>query len=149
MANKVGEFQERALSPSASTMKRLEVVIPPWSLDEFKEATLALRILEFTVVEVQHSSSAVVASETRLYRGREYTVNLLPRLKVEFVLSDDDVKASLEKLAELAHPESIAVFNLDQIVNVDETSLLREASPDRTIRRSSGGVPRQIGGMGP
>jgi|SRR5580693_5867862 nitrogen regulatory protein PII len=130
-------------------MKRVEAVITPWTLDEFKEAALELKILEFNSVEVQHSSSVTVARETRLHRGREYTVDLLPRLKLEFVLFDDDVRATLEKLAELVHPEIIAVFKLEQIIPIAESNLSSDPSLGRAVSRSTEAVLRQIGGSDP
>lgn len=95
-------------------MKRIETVITPWSLDTFKEAAPKLGISEFNLVEV-YSVGCTTTTETRkrLYRGIEYTADLVPRLKLEFVLFDDDVKATLHQLHELVHPESISVFKLD------------------------------------
>ena len=96
-------------------MKRIEAVITPWTLDTFKEAASGLGISEFDLVEVHRSGCATVEGQRRLYRGSEYTVDL-PRLRLEFVLLDDDVQTTLHHLVKLIHPESIAVFTLDQIV---------------------------------
>jgi hypothetical protein len=52
-----------------------------------------------------------------LYRGCEYAVDLVPSLRLEFVLFDDDVQTTLHDLLELIHPESIAVFTLNQIIS--------------------------------
>jgi nitrogen regulatory protein P-II 1 len=97
-------------------MKRIETVITPWSLDTFKEAAPKLGISEFNLVEVYSAGCTTIERRKRLYRGHEYTADLLPRLKLEFVLFDDDVKATLHQILELVHPESIAVFKLDQTI---------------------------------
>jgi nitrogen regulatory protein PII len=96
-------------------MKRIEAVIAPWALDAFKEAAPKLGISEFDLVEVHRSACAAVEGQRRRYRGSEYTADL-PRLRLEFVLFDDDVQTTLHHLLKLTHPESIAVFKLDQIV---------------------------------
>ena len=95
-------------------MKKIEAVIPPWTLDTFKEAALELGISEFDLVEVYRSGCTTIEGRRKLYRGREFAADLLPRLKLEFVLLDNDVKTTLHRLLELVHPESIAVFKLDQ-----------------------------------
>jgi len=96
-------------------MKRIEAVIAPWALDAFKEAAPRLGISEFDLVEVYRSGRATVEGQRRFYRGSEYTADL-PRLRLEFVLFDHDVQTTLHHLVKLIHPESIAVFTLDQIV---------------------------------
>jgi len=97
-------------------MKRIEAVITPWTLDTFKEAAPGLGISEFDVVEVFRSGCALTDGQQRLYRGREFRADLLPRLRLEFVLFDDDVQATLHRLLELVHPESIAIFRLDRTI---------------------------------
>src|SRR5208282_5894526 len=66
------------------------------------------------IIEVYRSSTTATAGRHRLYRGREFVADLAPRLKLEFVVFDDDVQTTLHQLSELVHPESIAVFQLDQ-----------------------------------
>ena len=95
-------------------MKKIEAVIPPWTLDTFKEAALELGISEFDLVEIYRSGCTTIEGRQRLYRGQEFAADLLPRLKLEFVLFDDDVTTTLHRLLELVHPESIAVLKLDQ-----------------------------------
>ena len=94
-------------------MKRIEAVITPWSLDAFKEAAPRLGISEFDLVEVYRSGCETTDGQ-RVYRGRQFAAALLPRLRVEFVLFDDNVQATLHELLELVHPESVAIFKLDQ-----------------------------------
>ena len=95
-------------------MKRIEAVIAPWALDAFKEAAPRLGISEFEMVGVYRSGCAT-EGQRRLYRGSDYTPDL-PRLRLEFMLFDDAVQTTLHHLVELIHPESIAVFKLDQVV---------------------------------
>jgi nitrogen regulatory protein PII len=124
-------------------MKRVEAVIAPWSLDEFKEAAPKLGISEFTIVEVHRSCGKTMRSQKRLYRGNEYTVDLLPRLKLEFVLFDEDVQTALHELVELIHPETIAVFRLDQILSSLTDRLTSSSMLDRVSNRQNGAVMSQ------
>jgi nitrogen regulatory protein PII len=94
-------------------MKRIEAVITPSALDAFKEAAPGLGISEFDIVQVYRSGCAVAKGPQQLYRGSEYTADLL-RLRLEFMLFDDKVQTTLHQLLELVHPERIAVFKLDQ-----------------------------------
>ena len=97
-------------------MKRIEAVIAAWALDTFKEAAPQLGISEFELVEVYRSGCESIEGGKRIYRDLEFKADLSPRLRVEFVMFDDDVQATLHRLLELVHPESISVFRLDQEV---------------------------------
>jgi nitrogen regulatory protein PII len=97
-------------------MKRIEAVITPSTLDSFKEAAFRLGISEFELVEVYRLGCETIEGANGLYRGSEYTAELSPRLRVEFVMFDDDVQKTLHGLLQLVHPESISVFRLDQEV---------------------------------
>jgi nitrogen regulatory protein P-II 1 len=124
-------------------MKRVEAVIAPWSLDEFKEAAPRLGISEFTIVEVHRSCGKTMGSEKRLYRGNEYTVDFLPRLKLEFVLFDEDVQTALHELGELIHPEAIVVFQLDQTISSLTDELTSSSLLSRVSNRQNGAVISQ------
>jgi nitrogen regulatory protein P-II 1 len=130
-------------------MKRIEAVITPWTLDAFKEAAPKLGISEFNIVEVHRSGCAATEGQKRLYRGVEYRVELLPRLKLEFVLFDDDIKATLEKLMDLVQPDSIAVFKLDQTLWPAKANLSNPSSLGRKANRPAGATIRQIGRLAP
>jgi nitrogen regulatory protein P-II 1 len=97
-------------------MKKIEAVITPSTMDTFKEIAPKLGIKEFDLIGLHRSACTANGSETRLYRGSPYIVDLLPRIKVEFVLSDDDVESTLHRLLELVHPESIAVVTVDALL---------------------------------
>lgn len=112
---------ERSLAGLASLswespMRRIEAVITPRTLDTFKEAAPRLGIATFDLVDVYRSGCATIERGQRLYKGREFTAALLPCLRVEFVLFNDDVHATVHQLLQPAHPESISVFRLDQEV---------------------------------
>ena len=96
-------------------MKRLEVVIEPRALDLFREVAPQLGIAEFDVTQVYHSVSPDSAQH-RLYRGSQYAVELLPRLKVDFILFDDKTQPTLNKLIELLHPDRVAIAKVDQAI---------------------------------
>src|SRR5712672_2026318 len=130
-----------------SSMKRIETVITPWSLDTFKEVAPKLRISEFNLVEVFRAGCTTVEKRKRIYRGTEYTTDLLPRLKLEFVLSDDDVTATLHQLLELVCPESIAVFKMDQTIWPANGNLTSSAPLVHTTNRPTGVAIRQIVGL--
>jgi nitrogen regulatory protein PII len=100
-----------------SRMKRIEVVITPWTLDAFKEAAPQLGISEFDLIEIYRSGYATIKERQRIYRGCEFTIDLVARFRIEFVLFDDDLQAKLDHLIELVHPESIAIFRLDQTIS--------------------------------
>jgi nitrogen regulatory protein P-II 1 len=97
-------------------MKRIEAVITPSTLDSFKDAASQLGISEFELVEVYRLGRETVDGTNGLYQGSDYRAELSPRLRVEFVMFDDDVQKTLQRLLQLVHPESISVFRLDQEV---------------------------------
>jgi len=74
-------------------MTKLEAVIQPSKLDAVKEALLAIGIDGLTVLEVRGHGRQ--KGHTEFYRGREYSVDLLPKIKLEIVLRDEVVKAIL------------------------------------------------------
>jgi nitrogen regulatory protein P-II 1 len=97
-------------------MKRIEAVITPRTLDTFKAAARRLGISEFELVEVYRLGSNATEGGKGIYQGCEYRTDLSPRLRVEFVMFDDEVQATVHRLLEFVHPESISVFRLDQEV---------------------------------
>jgi nitrogen regulatory protein PII len=97
-------------------MKKIEAVIAPWALDTFKEAAPRLGITEFELVEVYRSGCETFDRRKGLYRGQEFTSDFSARLRIEFIMFDDDVQAAVHQLLELVHPESISVFRVDQEV---------------------------------
>jgi len=126
-------------------MKRIEAVITPWTLDTFREAAPELGISEFDIIEVYRAGCTTNQGRQRLYRGRKFAADLLPRLKLEFVLFDDDVQSTLHQLLELVRPESIGVFQLDQ-THRPAHGHLTKLPPLRPTANHSAEMPvRQVG----
>ena len=92
------------------------MIIAPWTLDSFKERALQLGISEFDLVEVYRAGCETIDRRKRIYRGNQFTTDFSPRLRIDFVLSDDDVQKTLHSLMRLVHPESLAVFRLHEKV---------------------------------
>jgi len=74
-------------------MKKLEAIIKPFKLEEVKEALAELGIEGMTVTEVKGFGRQ--KGHTEIYRGSEYTVDFLPKVKVEVVLADDMVERAV------------------------------------------------------
>jgi nitrogen regulatory protein P-II 1 len=81
-------------------MKKIEAVIKPFKLDEVKEALQDLGLQGMTVVEAKGFGRQ--KGHTELYRGAEYVVDFLPKLKLEVVVSDDQVDAAVEAITNAA-----------------------------------------------
>jgi nitrogen regulatory protein P-II 1 len=75
-------------------MKKIEAVIKPFKLDEVKEALQDLGVQGMTVLEAKGYGRQ--KGHTELYRGAEYVVDFLPKIKIEVVVSDDQLNAALE-----------------------------------------------------
>jgi nitrogen regulatory protein P-II 1 len=82
-------------------MKKIEAVIKPFKLDEVKEALQALGIQGMTVLEAKGFGRQ--KGQTELYRGAEYVVDFLPKIKIEAVVADDQLGAALEAIQAAAH----------------------------------------------
>ncbi len=81
-------------------MKKLEAIIKPFKLDEVKEALSALGVVGMTVSEVKGFGRQKGHSE--LYRGAEYVVDFLPKVKIEVVLPDELVEKAVDAICEAA-----------------------------------------------
>jgi nitrogen regulatory protein PII len=99
-------------------MKRVEVVLKSSALDTFNESAASLGISEYDVSEVRFSPSLAVKERRRLYRGHEYTLDLLARVKIGFAVLDQDVKRIAQDLLTLASPDSITIFALDELITM-------------------------------
>jgi len=74
-------------------MKKIEAIIKPFKLDEVKEALHEIGVQGMTVTEVKGFGRQ--KGHTEIYRGSEYTVDFLPKLKLEMVLTDAQVEAAV------------------------------------------------------
>jgi nitrogen regulatory protein P-II 1 len=81
-------------------MKKLEAIIKPFKLDEVKEALSGIGVVGMTVTEVKGFGRQKGHSE--LYRGAEYVVDFLPKVKIEVVVPDDLVDRAVEAISEAA-----------------------------------------------
>ena len=84
----------------AQAMKKIEAVIKPFKLDEVKEALHEVGLQGITVVEAKGFGRQ--KGHTELYRGAEYVVDFLPKVKVEVVVKDSDVERSIEAIVKAA-----------------------------------------------
>jgi nitrogen regulatory protein P-II 1 len=81
-------------------MKKIEAIIKPFKLDEVKEALQDLGVQGMTVIEAKGYGRQ--KGQTELYRGAEYVVDFLPKIKIEVVLADDQLDAALEAITTAA-----------------------------------------------
>ncbi len=81
-------------------MKKVEAIIKPFKLDEVKEALHGLGVQGLTVTEVKGFGRQ--KGHTELYRGAEYVVDFLPKIKIEVVLDDGAVDAVVDAIVEAA-----------------------------------------------
>ncbi|WP_421904484.1 P-II family nitrogen regulator [Mameliella sp.] len=86
-------------------MKKIEAIIKPFKLDEVKEALQEAGIQGLSVVEVKGFGRQ--KGHTELYRGAEYVVDFLPKVKIEIVLDDDQADAAIEAIVEAAKTDKI------------------------------------------
>ena len=77
-------------------MKKIEAIIKPFKLDEVKEALQGVGLQGMTVIEAKGFGRQ--KGHTELYRGAEYVVDFLPKLKLELVVADDQVEGALEAI---------------------------------------------------
>jgi len=81
-------------------MKKIEAVIKPFKLDEVKEALQELGVQGMTVLEAKGYGRQ--KGHTELYRGAEYVVDFLPKIKIEVVIADDQLESALEAIQNAA-----------------------------------------------
>ena len=86
-------------------MKKVEAIIRPFKLEDVKLALVNAGIVGMTVSEVRGFGRQ--KGHTELYRGAEYIVDFLPKVKIEVVLDDDQVDAAIEAIVDAARTEKI------------------------------------------
>ena len=86
-------------------MKKIEAIIKPFKLDEVKEALQAVGLQGITVVEAKGFGRQ--KGHTELYRGAEYVVDFLPKVKLELVVADEAVPGALEAIRRAAETGKI------------------------------------------
>ncbi|MEO8305153.1 MAG: P-II family nitrogen regulator [Betaproteobacteria bacterium] len=102
-------------------MKKVEAVIKPFKLDEVREALSEVGVTGLTVTEVKGFGRQ--RGHTELYRGAEYVVDFLPKVKVEVIIADGDVDRAIEAIIKAARTGKIGdgkifVTSVDQVVRI-------------------------------
>ena len=82
-------------------MKKIEAIIKPFKLDEVKEALHEIGLQGITVTEAKGFGRQ--KGHTELYRGAEYVVDFLPKVKIELVIDDNLVERAVEAIQQAAH----------------------------------------------
>ena len=102
-------------------MKKIEAIIKPFKLEEVKDALSGVGIEGMTVTEVKGFGRQ--KGHTEIYRGSEYTVDFLPKLKLEIVISDSSVDAAVEAIVKAAKTGKIGdgkvfVSSIDDAIRI-------------------------------
>ncbi|MDR2000554.1 MAG: P-II family nitrogen regulator [Zoogloeaceae bacterium] len=102
-------------------MKKIEAIIKPFKLDEVREALSEVGVTGLTVTEVKGFGRQ--KGHTELYRGAEYVVDFLPKIKLEIVVANETVDAAIEAIVKAARTGKIGdgkifVSNIEQIVRI-------------------------------
>jgi len=82
-------------------MKKIEAIIKPFKLDDVRQALSEIGVTGMTVTEVKGFGRQ--KGHTEFYRGAEYVVDFLPKVKLEIVVSDDVVDSVIESITQAAH----------------------------------------------
>ncbi len=102
-------------------MKKIEAVIKPFKLDEVREALSEIGVTGLTVTEVKGFGRQ--KGRTELYRGAEYVVDFLPKVKIELVVSEPQVEPAIEAIIKAARTGKIGdgkifVTGVEQVVRI-------------------------------
>ena len=102
-------------------MKKIEAIIKPFKLDEVKEALHEVGLKGITVVEAKGFGRQ--KGHTELYRGAEYVVDFLPKVKIEIVLEDSQVERAIDAIQEAARTSRIGdgkifVSTIDEAIRI-------------------------------
>ena len=102
-------------------MKKIEAIIKPFKLDEVKEALQELGVQGMTVLEAKGYGRQ--KGHTELYRGAEYVVDFLPKVKIEVVVADDALARAVEAIRKAAQTGRIGdgkifVYTIDEAIRI-------------------------------
>ena len=103
-------------------MKKIEILIKPFKLDDVKNALASLGATGMTVTEVKGFGQQ--KGHTELYRGAEYKIDFVPKIKIEIVVKEEDAEKIVDAVVEAAHTGKIGdgkVFVMD----VEDTIRIR------------------------
>ncbi len=102
-------------------MKKIEAIIKPFKLDEVREALSGIGVAGLTVTEVKGFGRQ--KGHTELYRGAEYVVDFLPKIKLEIVVADNLAEAAVDAIINAARTGKIGdgkifITNVEQVVRI-------------------------------
>ena len=102
-------------------MKKIEAIIKPFKLDDVRESLSNIGVTGMTASEVKGFGRQ--KGHTELYRGAEYVVDVLPKLKIDVVVSDDQVEACIEAITSAARTGKIGdgkifVSSVEKVVRI-------------------------------
>lgn len=102
-------------------MKKIEAIIKPFKLDEVREALSEIGVNGLTVTEVKGFGRQ--KGHTELYRGAEYVVDFLPKIKMELVVADNLVEPAIDAIVKAAHTGKIGdgkifVTAIEQVIRI-------------------------------
>ena len=103
-------------------MKKIEAIIKPFKLDDVKEALQEVGLMGITVTEAKGFGRQ--KGHTELYRGAEYVVDFLPKVKIEVVLPDDMVEKAVEAIQTAARTGKIGDGKIF-VTNVEDAIRIR------------------------
>jgi len=106
---------------TGANMKKIEAVIKPFKLDEVREALSEIGVAGLTVSEVKGFGRQ--KGHTELYRGAEYVVDFLPKIKIEIVVAEQTVEPAIEAIIRAARTGKIGdgkifVMPVEQVVRI-------------------------------
>jgi nitrogen regulatory protein P-II 1 len=102
-------------------MKKIEAIIKPFKLDDVRESLSNIGVTGMTAIEVKGFGRQ--KGHTELYRGAEYVVDFLPKLKIDIVVSDDQVDACIDAITSAARTGKIGdgkifVSSVEKVVRI-------------------------------
>ena len=102
-------------------MKKIEAIIKPFKLDEVKESLNEIGVSGLTVLEAKGFGRQ--KGHTELYRGAEYAVDFLPKIKLEFIVEDHSLEEVIETIQRSAHTGRIGdgkifISNIEEIIRI-------------------------------
>jgi len=105
----------------SGTLKKIEAIIKPFKLDEVKEALQEVGLQGITVLEAKGFGRQ--KGHTELYRGAEYVIDFLPKVKIEVVVNDDQVEGAIEAIRKAAETGRIGdgkifVSSIEQAIRI-------------------------------
>jgi len=103
-------------------MKKIEAIVKPFKLDEVREALSEVGVTGLTVTEVKGCGRQ--KGHTELYRGAEYVVDFLPKVKIEIVINADRQEAAIEAIQKAARTGRIGDGKIF-VLNVEEAIRIR------------------------